>query len=188
MIDAIDDNTDLQAICRRACAENDLEVEICEALLVRGDLNDRLIKILKVDDFYNTRDFATPPKSIDCLIVVKCASGSYELILVELRDVRSSRNVKPRDIIEKFRNTFETFLSHDFASVFENPDYHISKVEAWLISDPFQSSGLSEEEYRRKIKGTVLDAIQSARPFEFRDHRVPIKPLRPPTTQQVCSC
>lgn len=188
MIDAIEGNIDLQAISRRACSENDLEAEICEALLVQGDLNDSLIKILKVDDFYNTRDFATPPKSIDCLIVVKCASGSYELILVELRDVKASRYVRPRDIIEKFRNTFERFLSQDFASVFENADYRISKVEAWLISDPFRSSRLSEDQYRRKIESTVLDAIQSARPFEFRDHRVPIKPLRPSKIQKICTC
>ena len=166
--------------------ENQAEVEICPELLVGDDLNDLLIKILKVDDYYNTRDFGMPPKAIDCLIVVKCTSGSFELTLIELRDVKATQGVKPRDILEKFRSTFERFLAEDFLDVFGNLDYEISQIRAWLVSDPFRA--LSDEEYRRKVRGTVLDTFQSEKPFEFRQHRVTITPLRLCPKPKVCTC
>ncbi len=186
MLDAIEQNPALQGISRRACAENETEVEICPALLAGDDLDDALIKILKVDDYYNTRDFATPPKSIDCLIVVKCASGAFELTLVELRDVKAMKGVRPRDIIEKFRTTFERFLAQDFVEIFGNLDYDIVKIRAWLVFDLF--GALSDEQYQRKVRDSALAVFQSAKPFAFRQHRVMITPLRLRPKPEVCTC
>jgi hypothetical protein len=186
MLDAIERDPDLQRITRRTCVENEAEVEICPALLVKDDLDDSLIKILKVDDYYSTKNFARPPKSIDCLIVVKCASGTFELTLVELRDVTATKGVKPTDIVEKFSATFKRFLAEDFVGVFGNPDHQISKIRAWLVSDPFKA--LSDEKYQRRVRGTVLDVFQSLKPFEFRRHRVSITPLRLRPKPEVCTC
>jgi hypothetical protein len=186
MLDAIEHNPALQGITRRACAENETKVEICPALLAGNDLDDSLIKILKVDDYYNTQDFAAPPKSIDCLIIVKCESGAFELTLVELRDVKATQGVKPRDIIEKFRTTFTRFLAQDFADIFGNPDYEIVKIRAWLVSDPFRA--LSDEEYQRKVRDSALAVFQSEKPFVFRQHRVMITPLRLRPKPEICTC
>jgi hypothetical protein len=171
MLDAIEQNLELHGISRRTCAENTVEVAICSALLAGDDLDDSSIKILKVDDYYNTKNFAMPPKSVDCLVVVRCASGSFELTLVELRDVSSTKGVKPSEIIRKFEATFLKFMSEDFGAIFGSPADTISRIRAWLVTDPFRASGLSDEQYRCKIKGTVLDFYQSARRSRFGSTR-----------------
>lgn len=188
MIDAIEQNLQLHGISRRACAENNVEVAICSALLVGDDLDDSSIKILKVDDYYNALKIAKRPASVDCLVVVRCASGSFELTLVELRDVSSTKGVRPTEIMKKFEATFLRFMAEDFGAIFGNPAYSISRIRAWLVTDPLRASGWSDEQYRRKVQGTVLDAFQSARPFEFRNHAVMIKPVRPVPKPEICTC
>jgi hypothetical protein len=118
MLNAIDQDVSLLNITRRSCVENNVGIDICDALLVDGDLNDDLIRILKIDDYYSSKNFAKPPKSIDCLIVVKSEKESFELTLVELRDVKSIKGVRPGHILEKFRNTFARFMTEDFSEIF----------------------------------------------------------------------
>jgi hypothetical protein len=189
MLDAINRDTALFGICARACEENEITVEVCAALLRGDDLDDERVRILKVDKYYATAGLAEQPKSIDCLIVVKCASGAFELTLVELRNVSSTKGVPPSVMIEKFRNTFERFMAQDFGHIFANPDYSFARIRAWLVTDPFNMPHLSDEEYRRKIGTTRLKTIQSADPFEFRGHRVPVETRRPgPPLPEVCTC
>lgn len=163
-----------------------MAVEICEELLMGGDLDDEKIKILKVDQYYSSRNFPIPPKSIDCLIVIKCKSGTYDLTLAELRDVGSTKGVRIADITSKFETTFSQFMQEDFPEIFSNPSYSITSIRAWLVTDPFNASHLSEEAYRKKIRGTVLDFFQSARPFRIGNHSVLIQPIRP--NPIICTC
>lgn len=189
MLDEIDKIPALWQITRRSCEENNIGIDICDGLIVAGELREDLIRILKVDDYYCTQNFATPPKSIDCLIVVKCDTNSYELTLVELRNVSSIQGIKPRDILEKFRSTFVRFMGKDFPEIFNNPAYGISSIRAWLVSDPFNLPNLSDDVYRRKIGSTRLDAIQSARPLVFGNFKVVIEHKRPsPNRPEVCVC
>jgi hypothetical protein len=78
------------------------------------------------------------------------------------------------------------FMIEDLPQVFSTPDYPISRVRAWLVSDPFNSSHLSEADDRRRVGGTVLDVFQSERPFLIGRHQVLIQPMRPNPT--VCAC
>jgi hypothetical protein len=186
MLEAITQHPSLFAICGRACEENDIRIEICDELLVNGDLDDTRIKILKVDHYYNTRNFAQPPKSIDCLIVVKCQSGAYHLTLAELRDVSATKGIKPKEILEKFTTTFTLFMQKEFPEIFDDTKYRISSVQAWLVADPFNASKLSDTDYKKKMSGTVLDVIQSHKPFRIGRHVVLIQPMRPNPTLYSC--
>jgi hypothetical protein len=186
MLKAIEDNPDLCQISGESCHENNVGVDICDDLLAAGLLDHAAIKILKVDRYYSSRNFAMPPKSIDCLIVVKCESGTYELTLVELRDVSSTKGIKPRDILDKFRTIFVRFMTEDFQEIFSSPDYEIAAVRAWLVSDPFNAAQLPDDIYHRKLRGTVLDRFQSEKPFLIGKHAVFIQPQRPNPT--VCTC
>lgn len=189
MLEAIAQDSALFAISARDCRENNVGIAICDTLLCGGDLDDERIKILKVDRHYSTCNLGKPPKSIDCLIAVKCRSGGFELTLVELKDVSSIGGIRPRDILEKFRITIERFMSQDFGYVFNNTAYEIARVRAWLVADPFNLSDLPDEVYRRKVGTTRLKAFQSAAPFVFRGHRVLIEMLRPtPQEPEICSC
>jgi len=189
MLDAIERDPALFAICAQDCSENDVWVRISAELCRDGELNDERIKILKVDRHYSSKNFASPPKSIDCLVVVKCDSGCFELTLIELKDVSSIARIIPRDILEKFRVTIARFMGEDFAFVFDNPAYEISAIRAWLVSDPFNLSHLPDEVYRRKIGTSRLKVFQSARAFVFRGHLILIEMRRPrPPEPEIQGC
>jgi len=186
MLEAIELNEQLRQICRESCGENNIQIGICDALVSGGLLDQSLIKILKVDEYYSSKNFSQAPKAIDCMIVVRCESGEFEITLAELRDVKSTKGIPPRDILDKFKTVFHKFMAEDFCEIFADPQHKVKKIEAWLVSDPFNLPQLSVENYRRKVGSTRLDVIQSAKPFSFRGHAVPIRALRP--NPEICSC
>ncbi len=124
MIDAILENEDLVAISRGCCEENDMAVDICEELLVDGEIK------------------------------------------------------------EKFKTAVHKFMSDDFDQIFLSDRYNILKLKAWLVTDPFKAFGLTDEQYRKKIKGTALDFYSTFRPLKFRNLIAQIEPVPPPVV--VC--
>jgi len=185
MFDEIVRDPALFAISAQDCSENNVGVAISARLCRGNDLDDEKIKILKVDRHYSSRNFTNPPKSIDCLIVVECESGCFELTLVELKDVSSIGGIVPRDILEKFRTTITCFMTRDFGFIFDNPAYEVSVIRAWLVSDPFNLAHLPDEAYRKKIGTTRLKMFQLERPFVFRGHRILVEMRRPGPTEPV---
>ena len=186
MFSRIDNEPDLWCVLARSCDENDIHVDVCEELLVNGDLNDDLIRVIKVDRYYGNCKLKETPKSVDCLIVIKCADGGYGVYLVELRNAGSSKGVRPTDILSKFRNTFEDFLIRRFPEIFGSEDFNVNFVLAWLVTDPFRGRGLPAAVYDRKIKGTVLDVYQTQKPFRWRTFSILIKPELP--NPEICVC
>jgi hypothetical protein len=125
-------------------------------LLGRYKLVDTWLQQLR-DRLVTATNFIRPPKSIDCLIVVKCDAVYFELTLVESKDVSSIQGILPRDIIEKFRTTINRFMAQDFRYVFACLAHEISAIRACLVSDPFNLSHLPDEDYRKKIGRETWD-------------------------------
>lgn len=186
MFDAIESDPDLFAVCGQSCEENGVKVELCDALLEDGAVNDGLAKIIKVDLYYANLHAKVIPKSIDCLIVVGCTDGSYNLTLAELRNVSGLKGQRSSVFLEKFRNTFSDFMQTRFPNLFASDAYKISSINAWLVIDPFRSSNLTDEEYNRKLRGTMLELFQFQKPFKVGKHTVLIRPKRP--NPVVCTC
>lgn len=182
MINAIQENIHLFRISRGTCEENEMGVSICEALLKDGEIDDDKVAILKVDEYYNTRDFAIPPKSIDCLIVLKRADSAFCLYLIELKNVSKVKSLRPSAIVAKFKTAVDRFMGRDSGDIFLSGQFEIEKLRLMLVADPFNAGRMTEEEYRRRIKGTVLDAYQSMKPFKFRGHIRQIEHRPPPLT------
>ena len=109
-----------------------------------------------------------PPKSIDCLIIVRCNDGSYSFYLIELKDVSAPSSVKPRDVLPKFETVLFDFFQSRFPEVFMNPAFELKNLKMWLVTDALKSSKLTEEQYRSKVKGTVLEQYNLIKPFKFR--------------------
>ncbi len=172
MIDAICENSDLFNILRGTCEEEGVKVTVCPELLIDGETDDSKILILKIDSYYNTQNFAKPPKSIDCLIVIDNKKNRFSLDLVELKSTKYLKRIKFRDIHTKFKTTIENFMKDDFKSIFLSEKYNVIDIELHPVADHH----FSPDQFRKKIKGPFLDAVQSFKPFEFRGH---IKQIRP---------
>ncbi len=143
MLDRIITHPELFGILRPTCEENDISVQVCEELLDNGELREDLIRILKVDKYYNSSRMHNPPPSLDCLIVIKTGDFEFGLTLIELKNVSSAKDLQPRKIRPKFDTTINDFLSKKFADIFMDSQFHISYFRLWLVTNPYQWPPLS---------------------------------------------
>jgi len=114
MFENILSNSDLFALCRATCEENEARVAFEEKLR-----EDNYI-VLKIDAYYNSLRIHNPPPAIDCLIIVNCETNDcYDFYLVELRDIKSSKGFDLEKIKQKFATTINDFLGGEFKAIFE---------------------------------------------------------------------
>jgi len=188
MFEKIEQHPELYGLQRGGCSENGYCVIFCEQLLCNdGELDDTKVKVIQVDGFYNTNRMHKPPPSIDCLIIVnEGGDNRYSFYLVELRNVKGANLIKPRLILEKFTTTFSTFLTTDFPDVFIPDEVSIVSLKSWLVTDPYRYGNLklTDEQYKSKIKGTVIDQYNSLKPFRLKNMVCMIEPVLPNPT--VC--
>lgn len=185
MFDTIIQHNELGGLIRLCCHENGMMVEFDDDYYKNTLLDHEKAIILKIDAFYNTIDMAKPPPSIDCLIVVKCDDGTYSFYLIELRDVTGTSLIHPRVMSPKFETVIEDFFKIRFPNVFLNPDFIVKKINMWVVSDALGTKNLTEEEYRKKIKGTVIEQYLSIKPFRIRDKIVQIEVVSPILTTPI---
>nr|VFJ91353.1 MAG: hypothetical protein BECKLFY1418A_GA0070994_101528 [Candidatus Kentron sp. LFY] len=159
MLNKIANCPDLDLLRRNTCEENDIRVTICDELMENGALRRDLIAILKIDAYYSTSRMPEPPKSIDCLIIIKTGEREFGLTLVELKKAPGSgraRQLKPGRIKPKFDNTIKQFLSGEFAHIFMNSAYTISDFRLWLVTNRTRTIPLKQE--RKKTGSSGFDA------------------------------
>ncbi|QLA17632.1 hypothetical protein [Desulfolutivibrio sulfoxidireducens] len=181
MIDAIRQNYDLCAISRECCSENKISVEIDVGLLNDGFLNHDKIVILKVDAYYSShrlRVKRTPP-SIDCLVVVKCQDGKHNVFLIELKDCSGTKDVRCGEIKKKFLTVIDDFFNNKFKQIFSDRFDEINSVKLWVVTDPLNTSGLTDEQYEKKIKGTAIDVYFGMKPLNVLGKYCLITPILP---------
>jgi len=170
MFDKIRTHQELKKIICDSCSENNASVEFDDSLKNNFKLDDVKVLVLKPDSFYNTKNFATPPKSLDCLILVNCLDKEhYDLYLIELKDVKRSKHLKSSEIFEKFKTMIDDFFIK-FDDIFNPVNVNYGKIEFYLIC-PYPK--LSEEEYRKKVKGFELDI--NSKLLRFYSKAIPIK-------------
>ncbi|AGA72662.1 hypothetical protein CXG50_06365 [Pseudomonas plecoglossicida] len=173
--------------------ENDIKIEFGSSLTDQtGDIDTEKVAILKPDQYYNTIDFATPPKSVDGIVLVK-DSDKYHLYIAELKSAKKIQSVKQNDVNEKFTTIFKNFFEEDFKHIFVDQDYQLKSLSLWLICDPVNiRSGRNDPAvYERKLKalksmkGVLADYSLALKTFSFKGFTTPIKlMISPPTIEQ----
>jgi hypothetical protein len=154
----------LKPLLRDRCEDEGVCVEI-DKNMAKDDYI-----ILKLDSFYNTLDFATPPPSPDCFIIQRCAgTDKYGITIVELKGISTSDGFKVENMKAKFETCFQEFMLKDF-----NRDY--TKIQLYFVSEI--------EIYRREagLKMKVLENIR----FTFRGQKCSIKPYKPTPAIKPC--
>jgi hypothetical protein len=173
MFDKIKNHPELSKIKCCNCSENNATVKLCISLKL--DVNEEKILILRPDNYYHSKRMHNPPPSPDCLIFVNCDNKeNYDLYLIELKDVKDTRTLKYKVIVEKFNTMINRFFV-DFDAIFGAVNY--GKIKFYLISTyPKNSENISEEEYRKKIKTCLLDTYASQKPLRLYNKAVLIEP------------
>ncbi len=143
--------------------------------------------ILKTDAYYSSARFPNPLPSTDCLIVVRCLEHNcFDLYLVELRNTASRNRLRHADIRRKFETVLTDFLGARFAHIFLA--YEIREVRLYLVTDPFNigAMGLTPAEWKKRMKGTLLDAYSQVLPVQFQGRPLAIEPVLPDPAIEDC--
>ncbi|MFN9279219.1 MAG: hypothetical protein ACK6DW_05685 [Betaproteobacteria bacterium] len=190
MFDAIYADPDLFAITRQHCRENDVGATVSDQLLdEHGHLQHDRVLVLKLDALYSSQNMHNPPPAPDYLVIVRCGDDSYEGYIIELRDTGQTGVVRSKQILPKFRTAVDDFLSNRYRHIFfNNGDVAFKTLKLYLVTDPLglRSKGLSEAEYKSRIRGTVLDAYSSLEPVVVGRRAYLIEPVLPDPTVQPC--
>ncbi|NGZ07223.1 MAG: hypothetical protein G8237_12800 [Magnetococcales bacterium] len=169
----------LFGIQRQSCEENGVQVTLCDVLLDHGMLDADHVRIFKPDAFFSARIVSNPPKSVDCLVIVKKdCPGEVMIWLIENRDIKNREGFQSREIEEKFKTTLEWLDEHfkDFLTT-----VRLVSIKAWFVTTLYQH--MNEDVQRRRFRGLSLDVFQS-RTLRFGNLPVQIEPLLSP--QQIC--
>jgi hypothetical protein len=190
MFDAIYADPELLGITRQRCRENEVGATVSHELLDDDGhlLHDRVL-VLKLDALYCSQNMHNPPPAPDYLVIVRCEDDSYEGYIIELRDTTQTGAVRSSQILPKFRTAVDDFLSIRYRHIFFINDNVIFKsLRLYLVTDPLglRSKGLSDAEYKSRIRGTVLDAYASLDPVVVGGRAYLIEPVLPDPTVEPC--
>jgi len=168
MINKIIHTKELELFISDTCEENNICVNMDESILKAH------YTIIKVDRYYNSLHLGhlrkTPP-SVDCLIALKCRDNEFVIYLVELKNIKSSKNFEIDNIYNKFKSTIENFMGSRFKKIFHNERYKIKFLHLYFVTRPYGE----DEKSRRKEGTTKLDSLVARKPFKFLGKRCQIK-------------
>lgn len=91
--------------------------------------------ILNPESYYKNQHLGKTINMIDCFIVQRCRDNRYKVILIELKNIDSSKRIDDEartDIIQKFNSCLNDFMLRDFKQYFDRHYtlklYFISKL------------------------------------------------------------
>lgn len=185
MISSIVSNEELKVLIRNSISENNVGVILdSDFYNENSELNTEIIVNISVDDFYNSLGNADTPPAPDNLVVIKRGENKYAIYLIELKNLNKLRRLSSQQIKDKFTTAVNDFMSNRFSECFMSEDHKIVDFKVWLVCNRFAFMGaeMSDEDYMRRIKGTVMEKILLERPYKFRNHYAPINLMFSGTT------
>ena len=161
-------------IIRCQVEEAGISVSFGNTLLLNNDLDDSKVVILKPDAFYDTKNFAMPPRSTDaCVIVVN--DNKYKIYIIELKSSKLNR-IDKNEIQDKFETIFSRFFQIDFPHIFMR-EYEVEEILSWVVCDPLGLRGIENEEifmksvkkFEKRIKNMLMEYSLGFKPYRFKN-------------------
>lgn len=134
MIEAIQQDSKLGNFIHYDFEDSGVKVNVCSSLSKNDFIG------VKIDDYYNSTQPGTAPKSIDFIVSVDCSCGSYGLYLLELKSYKKPKYLSIKEIYEKFDTTVNDFVKKQFQSIFENSKYKYKFVYLYLVADVYKET------------------------------------------------
>lgn len=178
IFDLLDNDDEIFPALRQTCAENDYSVDVCGCFLEGGELNHEKIKIIKIDEILASKNIHNPPKSVDCLILMK-KQADFKVVMVELRNIGKIGGITRQEIDDKFSSSIayiEQKMEKLLDGVFDF--FKVVEVEFIVVTDPFKGKDQNEG-FHRANRNTALDQIRNIKPKKCFGQLAAIKVMRP---------
>jgi len=163
-------------ICNE-CSDNSISIEVDKNILP-----DDLL-IIKVDDYYNSLN-ENRPKSPDCLIIQRCKENSYNIYIIELRNIDSPDGFTVAEIMEKFCTCLDNFMLERFGDIFYHEHFDYLIIKLYFVSDPYHHKRSPEK--KDKMRGTKIDTLLAERIPKYFGKYIYIEHKPPPYTIGNC--
>lgn len=173
MIESIRTHPELHYFVKSTCEENGV------SCLLPDSVSDDAVAIIHVDKYYAYLYRSAPestPKSVDCLILLRCNNGRYRLYLVELKDIDASNGFSVNDVKEKFETTRVNFLIELFGEIFNNGTVEYQSIQNVFIT-PLDNTSYGSRTSRIdtllgnsavKILGKIVMMEHQTSPYKIR--------------------
>lgn len=174
LVAALKNDPFLQPFTRAQCDEPGREFRVN----ISAELTADDVVIIKPDAYYHSPQAPKPaPKSPDCLIVVRCHSGEFQVYLVELRDIRGPLGFRVEEVREKFNTCLHDFMEGVLGAHFNRADVRFKAIHLLFVTDPYgqQQDQERNSRFNRNTKMDALLALNSGRPFRFDGRRLGIE-------------
>ncbi len=182
MVTKIKNNPRLRIYLRSRIEDEGIEVGVDEGLSENEYVG------IKVDGYYNGLHQAVIPKSVDYVVVVDNSCDSYNLYILEMKNVNSPQKLIIKDIQEKFANTISDFLSEEFKEIFLADRYKYKDIKLYLVSDVYGIGGKyqTHKEYMQHLErinkkdSLKVDRNLGSKIYKFRNKYLRIEYDIPP--------
>ena len=154
-----------------------LIIEKCEENKICVDIDEKIdrknVLILKPDNFYKSLNIANTPKSVDCLLILRCKERGYSMTLAELKNINSpDYGFSVTDLYQKFETIFNDFIPIKFEGIL---DERYRRIELYFVS--------KINIYKRDAG---LSLKLSQKKFTFNGKKYFIKPQMPTPAVKPC--
>lgn len=166
----------IASFIKDSCAEHGMAATVSHGIASED------IVIISPDGYYNSaighrlhaQGDGNPPKSPDCLVVLRCHDGTFSLYVIELRDILNQRGFTIEEIQTKFNTCLHDFMEGVLGTHFNNTTYRLNKVRLLFVSDPY--GGREYQKQRVQFsRGPKLDLLLTLPPFRFDGRRLGIE-------------
>lgn len=132
------------------------------------------ITVVKVEEYY-IQNAKRGIKQIDCL-TVSSLNDETNLYLIEIKEPKNIarfKNIKSKEIRQKFTDTIGDFMTERFGGIFLNEDHKISDFKTYFVSSLFENKRLKEIEYESSLLNKPLSfrgfvsVIEKKHPSDF---------------------
>lgn len=178
MITSILQDESLTSIMSNKIKEHNVGLVIDSSYYIDDLLDSTKIVNLEIDKFYNSQRLANTPPSIDNLVAIKRTDDIYTLYLIELKDVQKMKSIG-RNIEEKFKTTIDDFMAYRYRHIFQKQNIKYTDIKLLLVCNRFKFLGedITDEQYERKIKNSIVEKLLLAKPIKFNNIACRITPV-----------
>ncbi|MFM5243092.1 hypothetical protein [Aeromonas rivipollensis] len=180
MIAAIYGNPTLSHHHKDEVSENGISVKIDPTFYsAPGVLDRQQIANISVDEYYNSLGLGDTPPSIDNIVIVNRGGNKFSMTLIELKKVKRMSTLDYGNIVCKYKTTIDDFMLTRFKNEFDDPANKVTDLNLWLVYNRFNYMGkmLTDEEYERRIKSTIVEKLLLTKPFTFKNRIASIMPM-----------
>ena len=148
-------------------------------IIISTEMPQESYVVINIDEYYHKIGPEKTPAIADILLVAQKLSQKeqHHIYIVEMKNIKSPRSFKVKNIYEKFHTAIEDFMKVKYADIFMDEDYKVERFRLYFVSDAFRlkKRGWSEEQIRSFLNETKIMTFQSMDYFQYRNFKVLIE-------------